>query len=160
MLHCKMATNYSKWDYFESSEEEEEQTEPVLPTDNPAFKALEKDLEERSAKRKADVKESEKFKVLGNECLARGEYELAVEKYSLGLSIVRDSKACQLNRALAYMKLNKHKSCIKDCSKILELAELFEEGYTKSAATNFKAFLRRAYSRNQINYQQEALYDI
>jgi hypothetical protein len=30
-------TNYSKWDYFESSEEEEEAAEPVLPTDNPAF---------------------------------------------------------------------------------------------------------------------------
>ena len=155
-----MATNYSKWDYFESSEEEEENVEPVLPTDNPAFKALEKDMEERSAKRKADVKESEKFKVLGNECMTKGDYELAVEKYSLGLSIVRDSKACQLNRALAYLKLNKHKSCIKDCSKLLELSELFEDGYTKSAPTNFKAFLRRAFSRNQLTHYQDALYDI
>jgi tetratricopeptide (TPR) repeat protein len=88
---------------------------------------------------------------MGNELMKQGNYELAVEKYSLGISIVKDNKANYLNRALAYMKLNKFKSCVKDCSRLLELAEVFEEGYTKSKETNFKAFLRRAFARKELN---------
>ncbi len=58
------------------------------------------------------------------------------------------------------MKLNKFKSCVKDCTWILELAEVFEEGYTKSKETNFKAFLRRAFARKELNLLSDALYDI
>jgi hypothetical protein len=36
MLWKKTSTNYSKWDYFTDSEEEEEKSsEPVLPTNDP-----------------------------------------------------------------------------------------------------------------------------
>jgi len=87
---------------------------------------------------------------MGNALLKEGKYEEAVEKYSLGISICRDSKANYLNRALAYMKLGKYKRTIKDCSRILELAEVFEEGYTRSRDSNFKAFIRRAKSRIEI----------
>ena len=156
MMHNKMACNYSKWDYFESSEEEEENVEPVLPTDNPAFMALEKDMQERSQKRKADLKESDKFKALGNECMKTGDYSMAIEKYSLALSFTRDSKANLLNRALARLKLNKFKSCIKDCSKVLEISELFEEGYTLSKESNFKAFIRRSVARKELGELSDA----
>ena len=45
MLWKKTSTNYSKWDYFTDSEEEEDvKSEPVLPKDDPAFKAMETDL--------------------------------------------------------------------------------------------------------------------
>lgn len=49
-----------------------------------------------------------------------------------------------LNRALAYIKLNKNKKAINDCTKVLDFAEAFEEGFTKSKDSCFKAFARRA----------------
>jgi hypothetical protein len=36
--------------------------------------------------------------------MKKGEYELAVEKYSLGLSFTKDNMPLYLNRALARMK--------------------------------------------------------
>ena len=54
----KTATDYSKWDYFtdESDNEDEileKKAEPVTPEDNPQFKAMKKDMEERSKRVKA-----------------------------------------------------------------------------------------------------------
>lgn len=46
MLWKKTSNNYSKWDYFTDSEEEEEKnSEPILPKNDPNFQAMEKDLE-------------------------------------------------------------------------------------------------------------------
>ena len=100
------------------------------------------------------------FKNLGNELLKEGKYSEAIDKYGLGLSFKRDSKANLLNRALCLMKLSKFKSCIRDCSKVLEIAELFEQGYDESRETNFKALIRRAYSRKELHEFNDALYDI
>ena len=93
---------------------------------------------------------------MGNALLKDGEYEQAIEKYSLGISVCKDSKANYLNRALAYMKMGKYKRTIKDCSRILELAEIFEEGFTRSKDSNFKAFIRRAKSRIEIQELKDA----
>ena len=110
----------------------------------------------RNQKKKEDQKKAEQFKQMGNQLLKEEKYEEAIEKYSLGISVCKDSKANYLNRALAYMKLGKYKRTIKDCSRILELAEIFEEGFTRSRDSNFKAFLRRAKSRIEINELREA----
>ena len=49
MLWKKTETNYSKWDYFtSSSDEEEEKSDPVLPKNDPNFIALEADIEKRA----------------------------------------------------------------------------------------------------------------
>lgn len=48
MFYKKTSTNYKKWDFFEpSSDSDKEEQEPILPTDNPEFKAMEADLKER-----------------------------------------------------------------------------------------------------------------
>ena len=44
MLWKKTNNNYSKWDVYTDSSEEEKETEPVVPKDYPNFKALEMDL--------------------------------------------------------------------------------------------------------------------
>jgi archaellum component FlaD/FlaE len=43
MFYKKTSTNYKKWDVFESSEEEvnSEDQEPIVPENDPAFKAME-----------------------------------------------------------------------------------------------------------------------
>ena len=48
MLWKKSSTNYSKWDYFASSSEDEEpETDPILPKNDPNFMAMEADLKKR-----------------------------------------------------------------------------------------------------------------
>lgn len=64
MLWKKTATNYSKWDYFTSSSDEEPQnSEPVVPKDNPDLAAMVKDMDERAKRRKEDKKKAEALKL-------------------------------------------------------------------------------------------------
>ena len=44
MFYKKTSTNYNKWDMFESDSQEEEEAEPIVPKDQPEFKAMEKDI--------------------------------------------------------------------------------------------------------------------
>jgi len=53
MLWKKTATNYSKWDYFTSSSEDEDiKTDPIVPSNDPNFKAMEMDMNDRAKRRK------------------------------------------------------------------------------------------------------------
>jgi|TARA_B110001450_G_scaffold238970_1_gene246436 hypothetical protein len=47
MFYCKTSTNYNKWDMFESDSEEKEEEEPVVPENDPQFKAMEQDFKDR-----------------------------------------------------------------------------------------------------------------
>jgi len=52
MIYTKTSTNYKKWEYFEpSSDSDKPESEPVLPKDDPNFKAMEKDMLERKKRR-------------------------------------------------------------------------------------------------------------
>lgn len=68
--------------------------------------------------------------------------------------MVKDNKSLWLNRAIAYIKLNKNKKAISDCSRVIDYAECFENGYIQSRENCFKAFLRRAlayYNRDRLD---------
>ena len=41
MFYCKTSTNYNKWDMFESDEETDDEKEPIVPKNDPTFKAME-----------------------------------------------------------------------------------------------------------------------
>lgn len=42
LFYRKMSTNYKKWDFFESEEEDSnDESEPIVPKDDPTFKAME-----------------------------------------------------------------------------------------------------------------------
>jgi len=157
----KTSTNYSKWDYFTSSdEEEEENSEPIVPKNDPNFMALEKDLEERMKKKEADRKVALQMKAEGNDFLAKRDYLKAIESYTLGMERVKDMKELYTNRALAYLKLGNYENCIKDCSNMLEFTEIFEKGYEKSAGICLKALLRRAQAYKEVNKIDDAIQDI
>ncbi|KAL4491781.1 hypothetical protein ABPG72_006036 [Tetrahymena utriculariae] len=161
MLWKKTSTNYSKWDYYTSeSDSEPENSEPVVPKDDPNFKALEMDIEQRKKKRANDRIIAEGFKQKGNEAMAKEDYKYAVEMYTQGLDNMKDIKALWTNRALAYIKLKKYSKAIEDCTRILDYCECFEEGYTKSRDSAFKAFLRRSYARKEKKDYKQALDDI
>lgn len=146
-LWKKTSTNYSKWEYFTSSEDEEndENKDPILPKNDPSFQALERDLEQRSMRKKRDMAKAEELKLKGNEFLKTNEYKKAIDKYSEAIELVKDYKALYTNRALAYIKLGKFNKAIEDCSKMLEYCEVFEKGYERSKDTCLKALMRRAH---------------
>jgi hypothetical protein len=42
LFYRKTSTNYKKWDFFETDEEDSnDESEPIVPKDDPTFKAME-----------------------------------------------------------------------------------------------------------------------
>ena len=105
-MHRKTTTNYKKWEYFESSEESEnEDAEPILPRDDPNFKAMEADMLDRRKRRTRERKEAEELKVMGNDALKKGCYKTAIKYYSDALELRKDILPLYTNRALARLKI-------------------------------------------------------
>lgn len=78
----KGITDYQKWDAFtdsENSDEEYLKENPVLPKDNPEFKIMEKDINERNQRVKENLKISNSLKMKGNDAFKKGDYFLAIE---------------------------------------------------------------------------------
>ena len=78
MLYRKTSINYKKWEVFEDEEEEEEELPFVPPVNDPNYAALEKDIEERSSRRKKAKQEATVLKEQGNEFMAQGKYRIAI----------------------------------------------------------------------------------
>ena len=72
MLYRKTSINYKKWEVFEDEEEEEEELPFVPPVNDPNYAALEKDIEERSSRRKKAKQEATVLKEQRNEFMAQG----------------------------------------------------------------------------------------
>lgn len=64
MMWKKTSVNYSKWDVYTSdSDSDKEEPEPVVPKNDPNFKALEMDINQRKIKREKDSKFAEACKI-------------------------------------------------------------------------------------------------
>jgi hypothetical protein len=105
MFYRKTSTNYTKWDVFESSESDDEDKEPILPKDDPAFKVMEQDINDRAFRRKRDKKAAVICKDRGNEMMKKGLYKTANVAYTEALEQARDYLIVYNNRALARLKL-------------------------------------------------------
>ena len=117
---------------FESSEEEEDpNAAPIVPKDDPNFQAMERDFEERAARRRKDKKIAEEFKEKGNECMKRGLYRTANKHYSDALDHKKDMLILYTNRALARVKLEMWIDAIDDCTRVLEYCDVFDSCFTK-----------------------------
>uniref|UniRef100_A0A8C6WRQ8 Sperm associated antigen 1 n=1 Tax=Neogobius melanostomus TaxID=47308 RepID=A0A8C6WRQ8_9GOBI len=86
----------------------------------------------RDAERRAEVQFTA-LKQEGNDCVKKGQYKDAVEKYSECLKLKPEECAVYTNRALCYLKLERFAEAKQDCDAAL-----------KSEPTNKKAFYRRA----------------
>jgi len=132
LFYSKTSTNYTKWDMFESSEEEKnEDDEPIVPSDDPQFQAMEADFKDRAAKRKKSRKLANELKAKGNDCLKKGLYKSANKHYTDALEEVKDILPLYTNRALARIRLEMYQDVIDDCTKVLEYCDVFDETYTK-----------------------------
>lgn len=106
MFYKKTSTNYKKWDFYEgSSSEQEDDSDPILPDNDPNFKAMEADMLDRRKRRLRDKKEAELIKEKGNEALKRALYKTAIKYYTDALEIRKDLLTLYTNRALARLKV-------------------------------------------------------
>ena len=163
MFYRKTSTNYAKWDVFESESEEEpneEDKDPIVPENDPAFKAMEMDFEDRAKKRRRNKKEANRLKELGNTCLKKGLYKSANKHYSDALNDCRDMLPLYTNRALARIRLEMWEEFVDDCTRVLEYAEVFDDGYTKQKDLCYKALTRRAQAFRAMQDFDEAVKDL
>lgn len=160
----KTATNYEKWDYFTDSEDEfaelEKNAKPIVPENDPNFRALAADLEQRSYNRKQRAKEANELKLKANDLMKKKYYDRAAQVYTEAIDIFRNNKYLWTNRALAYLKQGEFEKAADDCTKMLEYAELLENGYEESKDANFKFFARRAMAHMGLKKLDKALLDI
>ena len=78
--------------------------------------------------------------------MKEGDYQKAIEFYTLALEHIKDLKSIYTNRALAYIKRKKYQKAIKDCTNVIEYMQVFEKvGENKDLM--FKALSRRALAK-------------
>jgi hypothetical protein len=92
--------------------------------------------------------------------MKEGDYIGAIENYEEGLEYRRDHMALWTNKALAEVKVFRWHDAIASANKVIEYSEIFEDGFTKSADANFKAFMRRAVALRALEKWEEALEDL
>lgn len=120
---------------------------------------MEKDFEERAARRRKDKKTAEEFKEKGNDCVKKGLYRTANKHYTEALEHKKDYLALYTNRALCRLKLEMWIEAVDDCTRVLEFCEVFDNGYDKQPDLCYKAFMRRAQAHRGLRDFDEAVQD-
>ena len=160
----KTSTSYEKWEYFTDSEDEyaklEKESEPIVPEDDPNFRALKHDMDERQRKIKKKRKEAEELKKKANGYMKKKNYLMAVKLYTQAIQLDKPNKYLWTNRALAQLKREKWQEAINDTTRILEYCEVLEDGFTRSKDACFKAFARRALGYKGLKDYKKALKDV
>ena len=78
MLWRKTSTHYTKWEHFVSDSEEEADPDPILPKNDPNFRAMELDMEQRKQNRLKDSENAKRLKEKGNKAMKDGQYQQAM----------------------------------------------------------------------------------
>nr|CAB3266503.1 sperm-associated antigen 1 [Phallusia mammillata] len=119
------------------------------PHNKKVDKNAEKQAEEAAKKNKIRQDLFEKLKEEGNGLVRKGNYASAIESYTKCIQIAPDQVASFTNRALCFLKLNKHISADHDCSEALKLDP-----------KNVKALFRRAQARKSLKLYNDAEADL
>ena len=120
---------YRGWDLFEDDPDEElfSGDSPAAVQDQAAFDAMAKDVEERTARRKADKAAGAKEKDAGNAAFKEGQHTEAIARYSCSLEHFKGDKAVYANRALAHIRVRNFLSAVEDCSRTIEISRFLDE---------------------------------
>ncbi|XP_038609920.1 LOW QUALITY PROTEIN: tetratricopeptide repeat protein 12 [Tachyglossus aculeatus] len=84
---------------------------------------LGQDARERARRRKENKALANALKEQGNEAFAKGNYEMAIQRYSEGLEKLKDMQVLYTNRAQAYLKLQEYPKALLDCEWALKCGE-------------------------------------
>lgn len=119
-------TDYAKWDLWTPSDEEDELFENLQPNNDPGFKAMSKDIEERHARMKQQRQLSERYRSQGNEEYRRRQYAEAMKLYQTGIELGdRTNAAIHSNCAMAALKCGCNATAIECCDKAIHIIEFF-----------------------------------
>merc|ERR1719398_661888 len=69
MLGKSRYINYKAWEYWEPDTESEDEGDPIVPKDDPQFKAMEMDMKQRQKKSCERERTADRCRERGNECL-------------------------------------------------------------------------------------------
>ena len=155
MLRTKAFSNYKKWEMYESSDEEI--NDPILPRNDPNFIALEKDLNESSMQRELSRKKAIKLKDEANQCVKDQKFRKAIRLYTEAIEECKSIMSLYTNRALCYLKINESNNCIKDCDKVIEYMDIFEDQLEFNKDIYAKALIRKALALCKLKNFEEAL---
>ncbi|OEH75566.1 hypothetical protein cyc_02317 [Cyclospora cayetanensis] len=122
----------------------------TAPPDTPELHQLEEDIKRREKARGGQRHRAAALLAAGRVHAAAGRWLLAEEAFAAAVEVKPDSLPALNNRCLAELKREKWKEAEVTASKILEICELFENGYTKSRGLCYKALIRRAFVRRQL----------
>ncbi|XP_064624799.1 small glutamine-rich tetratricopeptide repeat-containing protein alpha-like isoform X2 [Lineus longissimus] len=75
------------------------------------------------------IKEAEKLKIQGNECMKVDNYKDALDFYSQAIKLDWTKSVYFCNRAAAYSKVNNHSAAICDCKKAIEIDKDYSKAY-------------------------------
>ncbi|XP_009867021.1 PREDICTED: tetratricopeptide repeat protein 12, partial [Apaloderma vittatum] len=90
---------------------------------------LEKDAKERAKQRKRNEHLANALKEKGNDAFRKGDYALAIQRYTEGLAKLKDKQELYTNRAQAYLKMHEYEKAIGDCEWALKCSEKCIKAY-------------------------------
>ncbi|XP_074750980.1 tetratricopeptide repeat protein 12 isoform X3 [Strix uralensis] len=90
---------------------------------------LEKDAKERAKRRKRNEHLANALKEKGNDAFRKGDYDIAIQRYTEGLEKLKDKQELYTNRAQAYLKMHEYEKAIGDCEWALKCNEKCIKAY-------------------------------
>ena len=151
------ATDYDAWDLWTPSDDETDPWMKYTP-ENPAFKAMEADIDKRHAAQVRARQTAHRKREEGNDAFRAGQFAEALKCYELGLEADKRSLELHGNAAMAALKCEMFVQCIDHATKACELAEFLLE--TPAHPTAIKCLQRRAAARLQLSHYKDALNDL
>uniref|UniRef100_A0A8B9M1A6 Tetratricopeptide repeat protein 12 n=1 Tax=Accipiter nisus TaxID=211598 RepID=A0A8B9M1A6_9AVES len=88
---------------------------------------LEKDAKERAKQRKRNEHLANALKEKGNDAFRKGDYVVAIQRYTEGLEKLKDKQELYTNRAQAYLKMHECEKAITDCEWALKSRQCYEK---------------------------------
>ena len=135
------ATDYDAWDLWTPSDDETDPWMTYTP-ENPAFKAMDADIDKRHAAQVRARQTAHRKREEGNDAFRAGQFAEALKCYELGLEADKRSLELHGNAAMAALKCEMFVQCIDHATKACELAEFLLE--TPAHPTAIKCLQRRA----------------
>ncbi|KAM7082808.1 tetratricopeptide repeat protein 12 isoform 2-T2 [Ciconia maguari] len=124
---------------------------------------LEQDAKERAKQRKRNEHLANALKGKGNDAFRRGDYVIAIQRYTEGLEKLKDKQELYTNRAQAYLKIHEYEKAIGDCEWALKCNEKCIKAYflmgKSHLALKCYSESRQCYEKIlQIDPQKESLF--
>ena len=152
-------TDYSEWDLWCPSDEEDELVRGMAP-DNAEFSAMEKDIEERHQSMLRSRRAAERCREGGNAAFRTGQWAEALRLYEEGCSHEKSNFKLHANAAAAALKLGCSVGAVEHCDKVLSIIDFLHENKPSLDGHRVKALFRRGKARLALGHARQALADL